>query len=77
MLVAYERGNSDRAQIADVLRDPRSMRALRRRRARGHAVRSALPDLPAFAWVREKQVLTLEQAVRRITSEPADFFRLA
>jgi N-acyl-D-aspartate/D-glutamate deacylase len=27
-------------------------------------------------WVREKQVLTMEQAVRRITSEPADFFGL-
>jgi N-acyl-D-amino-acid deacylase len=27
-------------------------------------------------WVREKQVMTLEQAVKRITSEPADFFGL-
>jgi N-acyl-D-amino-acid deacylase len=27
-------------------------------------------------WVREKQVMTIEQAVKRITSEPADFFGL-
>jgi N-acyl-D-amino-acid deacylase len=27
-------------------------------------------------WVRERQALTLEQAVKRITSEPADFFGL-
>jgi N-acyl-D-amino-acid deacylase len=27
-------------------------------------------------WVREKQVLTLEHAIKRITSEPADFFGL-
>jgi N-acyl-D-aspartate/D-glutamate deacylase len=27
-------------------------------------------------WVREKQALSLEHAVRRITSEPADFFGL-
>src|SRR5271154_884259 len=25
-------------------------------------------------WVRERQALTLEHAVKRITSEPADFF---
>ena len=25
-------------------------------------------------WVRERQALTLEQAIKRITSEPADFF---
>jgi N-acyl-D-aspartate/D-glutamate deacylase len=25
-------------------------------------------------WVREKKVLTLEEAVRRMTSDPADFF---
>ncbi|HEY6421443.1 MAG TPA: amidohydrolase family protein [Candidatus Binataceae bacterium] len=28
-------------------------------------------------WVRERQTLTLEQAVKRITSEPADFFGLS
>ncbi len=27
-------------------------------------------------WVRERQAMTLEQAVKRITSEPADFFGL-
>jgi N-acyl-D-aspartate/D-glutamate deacylase len=28
-------------------------------------------------WVRERQALTLERAIQRITSEPADFFGLA
>jgi N-acyl-D-aspartate/D-glutamate deacylase len=28
-------------------------------------------------WVRERKALTLEEAVRRMTSDPADFFGIA
>ena len=77
MLVAYERGNSDRAQIADMLRDPRSMIGLSDGGAHVDMLYEAgYPTYLLSHWVREKQVLTMEQAVRRITSEPADFFGL-
>jgi len=76
-LVAYERGNSDRAQIADMLRDPRSMIGLSDGGAHVDMLYEAgYPTYLLSHWVREKQVLTLEQAVRRITSEPANFFGL-
>jgi N-acyl-D-amino-acid deacylase len=35
---------------------------------------SGYPSYVLGTWVREKKVLTLEEAVRRMTSDPADFF---
>jgi len=35
---------------------------------------SGYPSYMLGTWVREKKVLTLEEAVRRMTSDPADFF---
>jgi N-acyl-D-aspartate/D-glutamate deacylase len=35
---------------------------------------SGYPTYLLGHWVREKRALTLERAVQRITSEPADFF---
>jgi N-acyl-D-amino-acid deacylase len=35
---------------------------------------SGYPTFVLGHWVREKKVLTLEEAVRRMTSDPADFF---
>jgi N-acyl-D-aspartate/D-glutamate deacylase len=35
---------------------------------------SGYPTYMLGTWVREKKVLTLEEAVRRMTSDPADFF---
>jgi N-acyl-D-aspartate/D-glutamate deacylase len=32
------------------------------------------PTYVLGTWVRERQVLTLEEGVRRMTSDPADFF---
>src|SRR6185503_5348701 len=32
------------------------------------------PTFVLGTWVRERKVLTLEHAVRRMTSDPADFF---
>ena len=38
---------------------------------------SGYPTYVLGTWVREKQVLTLEEGVRRMTSDPADFFGIA
>ena len=35
---------------------------------------SGYPTYLLGTWVREQQALTLEEAVRRLTSDPADFF---
>src|SRR5439155_21328958 len=35
---------------------------------------SGYPTYVLGTWVREKKVITLEEAVRRMTSDPADFF---
>jgi N-acyl-D-aspartate/D-glutamate deacylase len=35
---------------------------------------SGYPSYVLGTWVRERKVLTLEEAVRRMTSDPADFF---
>jgi N-acyl-D-aspartate/D-glutamate deacylase len=35
---------------------------------------SGYPTYVLGTWVRERKVLTLEEAVRRMTSDPADFF---
>jgi N-acyl-D-amino-acid deacylase len=69
------RANNDPKQLADMLRDPRTMIGLSD--AGAH-----LDMLCEFGyttymlghWVREKRVLSLERAIQRITSEPADYF---
>jgi N-acyl-D-aspartate/D-glutamate deacylase len=38
---------------------------------------SGYPTYVLGTWVRERKVLTLEEAVRRMTSDPADFFGIA
>ncbi len=38
---------------------------------------SGYPTFVLGTWVRERGVLTLEEAVRRMTSDPADFFGIA
>ncbi len=69
--------NNDESIVAELLRDPTTVLGLSD--AGAHA--SQLCDAP-FAthllshWVREKQVLTLEQAVRMLTSRPAELFGL-
>ena len=76
-LFAYERGNSDRRQIADMLCDPRSMIGLSDGGAHVDMLYEAgYPTYLLSHWVRDQQTLTLERAVQRITSEPADFFGL-
>ena len=67
--------SSTRNGIAELITDPRVMVGL----SDGGAHVDMLCDAGYCTyllgkWVREKQAMTLEQAVKRITSEPADFF---
>jgi N-acyl-D-amino-acid deacylase len=67
--------NASEERIPELITDPRVMVGL----SDGGAHVDMLCDAGYCTyllgrWVREKQVLTLEHAVRRITSEPADFF---
>jgi len=74
-IFAYERANNDRRQIADMLRDPRTMIGLSDGGAHVDLLYEAgYPTYLLSHWVREQGVLSLEHAVKRITSEPADFF---
>lgn len=67
--------NTDEDTVSELLRDPHVVLGLSD--AGAHA--SQLCDAGASThllghWVREKEVLTLEEAVRKLTSEPADLF---
>jgi N-acyl-D-aspartate/D-glutamate deacylase len=69
--------NADESKIPELITDPRVMVGL----SDGGAHVDMLCDAGYCTyllgrWVREKQAMTLEHAVKRITSEPADFFGL-
>jgi len=67
--------NVNEKLVADNLTDPRVLIAL----GDGGAHVDMLCDAgyPTFllgTWVRERQIMTLEQAIRRLTAQPADLF---
>jgi N-acyl-D-amino-acid deacylase len=69
--------NATEERIPELIRDSRAMVGL----SDGGAHVDMLCDAGYCTyllgtWVRERQVLSLEHAVKRITSEPADFFGL-
>lgn len=71
----YELFNADESRIPELITDPRTMIGL----SDGGAHVDALCDAGYCTyllgtWVREKEVLTLERAVQRITTEPASLF---
>ena len=69
------RANTDPAQLADMLQDSRTLIGLSD--AGAHLDMLCECGYPTYLlahWVREKRTLTLERAIQRITSEPADFF---
>jgi N-acyl-D-amino-acid deacylase len=69
------RANTDRARIADLLNDPRTMIGLSD--AGAHVDMFAEAGYTTYLlghWVRDKQALSLEAAVKRITQDPADYF---
>src|SRR6202007_2552243 len=66
--------NANEERIPELIRDTRTMVGL----SDGGAHVDMLCDAGYCTyllgrWVREKQVMTLEHAIKRITSEPADF----
>ena len=72
---SYAVFNANEDRIPELLRDPRTMIGL----SDGGAHVDMLIDAGYTTyllgtWVRERQALTLEHAIKRITSEPADFF---
>jgi N-acyl-D-amino-acid deacylase len=69
------RANNDPAQLADMVRDPRTLIGLSDAGAHLDMLcESGYTTYLLGHWVREKRVLTLEHAIQRITSEPADYF---
>ena len=67
--------NANEERIPELINDPRVMVGL----SDGGAHVDMLCDAGYCTyllgtWVREKQAMTLERAIKRITSEPADFF---
>ena len=69
------RANNDPRQLADMLRDPRTLIGLSDAGAHLDMLcESGYPTYLLGHWVREERALTLEHAVQRITSEPADYF---
>jgi N-acyl-D-amino-acid deacylase len=72
------RANTDRAALADALRDSRTMIGLSDAGAHLDMLcESGYTTYLLGHWVREQKALTLEQAIKRITSEPADFFGIS
>ena len=70
--------NHDEAQVAELLRNPNTVIGLSD--AGAHASQLCDACLPTFMlrrWVREKGVLPLEQAVRMLTSRPAEVFGIS
>ncbi len=71
----YELFNSDESRIPELINDPRTMIGL----SDGGAHVDSLCDAGYCTyllgtWVRDQQVMTLERAVQRITTEPAALF---
>lgn len=69
--------NTDEQQICELITDPRTMIGLSDGGAHVDMICDAgYPTYLLGTWVRDKQVMTLERAVRRLTAEPANFFGL-
>jgi N-acyl-D-amino-acid deacylase len=71
----YPLFNANEERIPELLRDPRAMIGLSDGGAHvDMLIDAGYPTYLLGTWVRDRQALTLERAVQRITSEPADFF---
>ena len=69
------RANTDPAALAEVLKDSRTLIGLSDAGAHLDMLcESGYTTYLLGHWVRDKRALTLERAIQRITSEPADFF---
>jgi N-acyl-D-aspartate/D-glutamate deacylase len=67
--------NTDEETVAELLRHPATMVGLSDAGAHASQLCDACAPTDLLGrWVREKSVLSLEEGVRRLTSEPADVF---
>jgi N-acyl-D-aspartate/D-glutamate deacylase len=69
--------NSDAPLLQEVITDPRVLIGLSDGGAHVDMLcNTGYPTYLLGTWVRERQVMSLERAVQRVTSEPAQFFGL-
>ncbi len=70
--------NTDEATVAELLAHPSTMVGLSDAGAHASQLCDACAPTDLLGrWVREKRVLSLEEGVRRLTSQPAEIFGLA
>ena len=70
--------NTDEAVVAELLTHPATMIGLSDAGAHASQLCDACAPTDLLGrWVREKRVLSLEEGVRRLTSEPAEVFGIA
>jgi N-acyl-D-aspartate/D-glutamate deacylase len=70
--------NTDEAEVEECLKDPSTVLGLSDAGAHASQLCDACFSTDLLGrWVREKQALSLEQAVRMLTSRPAEVLRLA
>ena len=70
--------NTDEAVVAELLTHPATMIELSDAGAHASQLCDACAPTDLLGrWVREKRVLSLEEGVRRLTSEPAEVFGIA
>ena len=75
MQFTYELFNSDESRIPELIRDPRTMIGLSDGGAHVDMLcDSGYPTYLLGTWARERGVLSMPEAVRRLTSDPADMF---
>ena len=70
--------NADESRIPELITDARTMIGLSDGGAHVDSICDAgYATYLLGTWVRERKAMTLEHAVKRITSEPADFFGIS
>jgi N-acyl-D-amino-acid deacylase len=75
LAVRYTMIPPDEDRIHELIADPRTMVGLSDGGAHVNShCEAGYPTYLIGHWVRERRALTLEHAIKRITSEPADFF---
>ncbi len=76
-LYIFPFANQDFSAVADMLKHPQMVLGLADSGAHcGQIMDASLPTFLLSYWVREKGLFTVQEAIRKLTSEPADLFGL-
>jgi N-acyl-D-amino-acid deacylase len=73
--IRYAVANGSTDRLAPLIKDPRTL--VGQADGGAHVDMICMAGYPTHligSWVRQRQLITLEEAIRRITSQPADFF---